>query len=85
MRFRKVIRRRLRHETGGVQAAGDVHVAIAANVGRTGGHTSVASVEGGDTPEQRDPPTPAAASPQADDDRVGPSSPNPEGGSTDGR
>lgn len=43
MNFRKVIERRIRHRTGGVDVAGDVNAVVAANVGERGQSTHVSS------------------------------------------
>ena len=40
MRFSKLIQRRIRKHTNGVDFVGDVNAAIAANVGESGAHTS---------------------------------------------
>jgi hypothetical protein len=43
MRFAKIINRRIRKRSEGVDFAGDVNAAIAANVGERGGATHVSS------------------------------------------
>jgi hypothetical protein len=43
MRVAEIIRRRIRKESEGVNFAGDVNAAIAANVGERGGTTHVSS------------------------------------------
>jgi len=43
MNLRKVIEKRLRREGGGVNAAGDVHAVVSANVGEPGSRSLVAS------------------------------------------
>ena len=43
MKISKVITKRIRHEGGGANVAGDITAAIAANVGKNGGATHVSS------------------------------------------
>jgi hypothetical protein len=43
MRIKKLIQRRIRRHGNGVDLAGDVNAAIAANVGERGAHTHVSS------------------------------------------
>jgi hypothetical protein len=43
MKFRKVIRKRIRHEKDGVNVAGDVNATIAANVNEPGSRTKTSS------------------------------------------
>ena len=45
MRFTKLIQRRIRKHTNGVDLVGDVNAAIAANVGERGAHTSTSSTQ----------------------------------------
>ncbi len=45
MRFSKLIQRRIRKHTNGVDLVGDVNAAIAANVGESGAHTSSSTTQ----------------------------------------
>ena len=45
MRFSKLIQRRIRKHTNGVDFVGDVNAAIAANVGESGAHTSSSTTQ----------------------------------------
>jgi hypothetical protein len=83
MDIQRVIRRRLRYDEDGVQVAGDVHVAIAANVGRSGDRTSVTSTHADDAPEKRDDPGPTDGS-SVTGAGDGPARSDEEGGRTDG-
>ena len=83
MNIRRVIRRRLRYDEDGVQVAGDVHVAIAANIGRSGGRTSVTSTHADDAPEKRDD-SGSADGPSVTGAGDRPARSDEEGGSSDG-
>ncbi len=43
MKIRKVIRRRIRHQKGGINVAGDVNATIAADVNESGSRTKTSS------------------------------------------
>jgi hypothetical protein len=43
MNIRRIIEQRIRHHGKGVNAAGDVHAVISANVGKGSSHTHVSS------------------------------------------
>jgi hypothetical protein len=43
MNIRRIIERRIRQQGKGVNAAGDVHAVISANVGKASSHTHVSS------------------------------------------
>ena len=45
MRFSKLIQRRIRKHTNGVDFVGDVNAAVAANVGESGAHTSSSTTQ----------------------------------------
>ena len=43
MKIRKIVRKRIRHNKGGVEVAGDINAVIAASVEKGGSHSHVSS------------------------------------------